>query len=138
MIKLRPYFIISITLLLVAGPWLKTAEVNASFEQTTGCGCCQGHCKGCCCSKPTAPEKTKPANEKAACTCELSDLPAIPALSFEFNEHRLNEKSIKVEIESPQVAQLRDSLNLYDLAADKSPPLIFCRPAYVLFSTLLI
>ena len=138
MTKFRSYLLISITLLLVAGPWLGPSEISASSKKITDYGCRHGNCNGCCCSKSTNPEKTKPANEKEGCKCELTNLPAVPAIPFELNEHRLDAKSIKAEIGSYQMFQPWDNLNWCDIAPDKSPPFVSSRPTYILLSTLLI
>ncbi len=135
--KFRPYLVAVVGVLLIVGPWLQSAQVRGSSRETN-CSCCQGECKGCCCSMPTTAGKTKPADKEDGCSCQSSNLPAIPEALSESNAYRQNEKSIGAEIVSFRDAVLRGSPSLYDLAPGKSPPLVSSRPAYVLFSALLI
>ena len=68
----------------------------------------------------------------------MSDLPALPAVPMDFNEHRLIDKSGDIIAEDQPVALPEPELNTRQFTFDKSPPLASSRPAYVLFSTLLI
>ena len=137
MTKIRSYLVAVIALLLLAGPWLQSAEVRASSDEPA-CGCCQGPCQGCCCSKQAASEQSKPDDDQGGCRCEMSELPATPAVPMEFHEYRLIDKTVDIVAEGQPLAQADPELSSHQFTLDKSPPLASPRPVYVLFSTLLI
>ena len=135
--KLHPYLVAAIVLLLLAGPWLHSAEVRASSDETS-CNCCQGACQGCCCAGSGKPKEAKPDDEQGGCSCEMSNLPALPTIPMEFHERRLADKAADLTVGSQPVAHPEPELNSRQFTFDKSPPPTSPRPVYVLFSTLLI
>jgi len=135
--KIRPYFVITFVLLLVTGPWLQTTGARM-IPKETACNCCMGPCQGCCCSETSNSHETKSAGMSDECRCEVSNLPVLPVLPMEIHEHRLVDKSNEAVTDTYISAQPRSERGIPRFAIDKSPPQVSSRPAYVLFSSLLI
>ena len=137
MIRIRRYIVPLIVLLLVAGPWLHASGVEATPEEAY-CGCCQGPCEGCCCSTPSSSTGHGSPDDGSGCTCELAEVPKIPDLPMEFQEHRLVNKLVDNDVESRLEARSDYGQDKQRVLSDKSPPRTAFQPAYILFSTLLI
>ncbi len=137
MTKIRPYLIVMIALLLVAGPWLQASEISVPSNEQY-CDCCQGPCQGCCCSVEEPPAKEESSADMDSCHCDLSAVPIMPAGLDEFCEHRADSKPIETRTEASLRSQYLPDEQYRLSAPGNSPPRISYRPAYVLFGALLI
>lgn len=137
MIKARLYSSIVFALLLIAGAWLSTQEINASVGKTA-CNCCQGACQGCCCSMPEENDDKNDSNKNNECKCNLSDLPAIPEQPFELIDHHHYNQSGKslfiIQVPFSNQGQSGDKSRV----SGASPPDYLSPPIYVLFASFLI
>lgn len=135
--KTRAYISILFIVLLVAGPWLEATEIQMPAIDNY-CSCCQGPCHGCCCAKKETPTSDSNASDAAGCQCQMSSLPALPPIKAETNVNPVTSQQVKIYAKATLDSETIPDFGNHHIISENSAPPGLSRPAYVIYSSLLI
>lgn len=137
MLKISPYLTVLIGLLLISGPFYYASAVEAPAEDQY-CGCCQGTCDGCCCTETQLPQNTDGGEPDHACQCDITDIPDDPELPTGLPSTRLSNETSESYYCLIYINEFSGKTCQSKLARTESLPPVTTRPAFVLFSAILI
>lgn len=137
MIRISPYLSVVIGLLLVLGPWYQAGAVDSPFDDQY-CDCCQGVCGGCCCAEAPVSHDSASDESVDGCQCDITDIPPEPELPQGFLSTRLSNESTESNYYPVYFSEFSNKTCQSKLARTESLPPVTSRPAFVLFSVILI
>ena len=133
---IRKNLAVIFALVLLAGPFMQISMAMSAVDSNK-CNCCQGSCKGCCCSIPEQDKSGVSDQSEHNCHCELTTLPVFPDDSIKALFNNANHKAaLNFDDNCDQAVSLVDINN--SSIKNNSPPIFRSTPAYIQFGAYLI